>query len=310
MLLRQIITILGCLAGLYLSPVAAQQALASDATLAASQFAQKRGVLFKITGAKHTLFLFGTLHVGKPEFYPLEPIAARALAQSSKIALEIDPLNTEPVQQMITQYGQFPPGASLKLAPELQRRLEAILKKQGLSFDAISSMKPWMVTLLLTVNEFTARGYKPELGSDSYLASAARAANKPLVELENARDQLALFGQLSMADQVRFLEETITEIEDGRSEQKMTQLTVAWATADVARFDALGKEMAADTSFSGKFLQTVLLNSRNSALADGIEALLKSETQAFAGIGALHLVGKGSVPALLRQRGYGVERVY
>jgi uncharacterized protein YbaP (TraB family) len=52
------------------------------------------------------------------------------------------------------------------------------------------------------------------------------------------------------------------------------------------------------------------LDERNPGLADGIMKLLKTETNSFAAIGVLHLVGGTSVPELLRLRGMKVEKIY
>jgi len=41
--------------------------------------AQNRGALFRVQDAGHTLYLFGTIHVGAPDFYPLEPTVTQAL---------------------------------------------------------------------------------------------------------------------------------------------------------------------------------------------------------------------------------------
>lgn len=171
-------------------------------------------------------------------------------------------------------------------------------------------MKPWLLATLLTLNEFAAQGYLPELAVDVYLSDFARAQKKPVVELESARDQLALFDALPLSDQIRFLEETVTEIEDRSALKKMTRLTRLWREADRAGLERLAEELTHDRSFSGQFFQRALLDGRNPGLADGMEKLLASERDAFAGIGILHLTGAGSVPALLRRRGYLVERIY
>lgn len=314
MKLRQIIVMLGCLAAFYLGPASARKNPAADAPTPAStqvaQTAQKRGALFRVTQGKNTLYLFGTIHVGKPEFFPLEPQVLQAIGQASKIALEIDPANAAAMQQMMAQYGMLPAGTSLTLAPALQARLEAVLKKQGVPFSAIAQCKPWLVTVLLSLNEYSARGLQSSLGIDAHLSDLARAQKKPLVELESVRDQLALFGELPMADQIRFLDDTLADIEGPRAAQKINQLVNAWSVASIEGLNAVAQEVAEEDSFSGRFFREALLQGRNPRLANGIEKLLKSERHSFAGIGALHLLGPGSVPALLRQRGYVVERVY
>ncbi len=83
-----------------------------------------------------------------------------------------------------------------------------------------------------------------------------------------------------------------------------------WANADRAGLDALAARAAADTSESGRFVQSALLDGRNGKLADGVANLLARENNSVAAIGVLHLVGKGSVPERLKARGVKVERIY
>ena len=52
-----------------------------------------------------------------------------------------------------------------------------------------------------------------------------------------------------------------------------------------------------------------LLDDRNPALAERIDALHNAGNKVFAAVGSLHMVGKMGLPALLAQRGYQVERM-
>ena len=45
-------------------------------------------------------------------------------------------------------------------------------------------------------------------------------------------------------------------------------------------------------------------------MADKLAQMLAQKNNSVAAVGVLHLVGKTSVPALLRARGMTVERVY
>ena len=310
-MLRQIIVIFSCVFCFYGSTV---QAKTQDAFRNLNQqqidAAPKRGALFKITKANHTLFLFGTIHVGSADFYPLESTVMNALKVSSKIALEIDPLQTKKTDAAVQQYGLYQSGRSLKLSTEQRARLTALLKARNIPYDVIAVAKPWMAATIITLNEFSAQGFKSEYAVDSFIAEFARRNKKPIVELETVEGQLATFGNLSESDQVLYLEDTMKEIEDKSGIEKVARLTRLWRTADGPGMEAMSDELAADPTFSGKFFQTVLLDQRNPGLATGIGKLMMSEKNSFAGIGMFHLVGKKSVPAILKQRGYVVERIY
>jgi uncharacterized protein YbaP (TraB family) len=276
---------------------------------APAAFGADRGALFKVTGNGHTLHLFGTMHVGLPEFYPLEPRIVRAVAEASTLALEFDPLIApEATAAAMREHGLARPGATLP--PALAARLAPLLQKAGMDPAALAPLKPWVVAIVLAVNEFRVLGFNPELAVDAHLAALARSGKAKVVELESADMQLALFGKLSDADQLRYLEETIALIETGKQHAEISQITDAWRNADRAAFDAIALRVDTDATFSGRFMRDVLLAGRNVGMADKLAQLLKRENNTVAAIGLLHLVGKGSVPELMRAKGLTVERVY
>lgn len=279
----------------------------------AAAVAPNRGALFKVERDGHTLFLFGTIHVGAPDFYPLEPRVTAALAKASVLALEVDlGADTIELRSAVREFGLYSNGATAmaEIAPAFRPRLKRLLRHYGVDPQAVAPMKPWMLASVLVVSEFAAQGYQTSLAVDSYLARQARERNIPVRELETVAGQMALFGRLPLADQARFLEESIATLEDRSQARQARDLAQAWSRADAAGLERVAREAAADRSFSGRFVQTVLLDGRNPALADGIERQLGREAHSMVAIGVLHLLGTGSVPALLRARGLNVERVY
>ncbi len=294
--------------------LAAPAARAEPAAAAGQEAAQpNRGALFRVEHAGHTLYLFGTIHVGAADFYPLEARVTAALRRATTLALEIDP-DADPAAtaQALRRYGMYTAGgpAAAEIAPSFRPRLERLLKQYAIPPAAVAPMKPWMLASVLAVSEFSAQGYRPELAVDAYLARQARARGIAVLELESMAGQMALFDRMSLAEQARFLEDGISAIEDKEQANQARAIAQAWRGADAAAFEDLAREAAADQSFAGRFVQKVLLDERNPGLAEGIAALLARERDSMAAIGVLHLVGARGVPALLRERGLRVERVY
>ena len=273
-----------------------------------------RGALFKAQQGAHTLYLFGTIHVGAADFYPLEPRMMAALQQASALALEVDPLGDQSaILKAVRRHGMYQNGrgpASAELAPAFRPRLERLLRKYAIAEETVAMMKPWMVASVLTVSEFAVQGYDANLAVDAWLSQQARARKLRIVELESVAGQMALFDGMSMAEQALFLQEGIAALEDDEQAAQARDIGAAWRTADAAAFDELARKAADDATFSGRFVQNVLLDGRNPALADGIAALLARERVSVAAIGVLHLVGANSVPELLRRKGIALERVY
>ncbi|HSY28686.1 MAG TPA: TraB/GumN family protein, partial [Burkholderiaceae bacterium] len=70
---------------------AADQDLANPAAPATSAASiPQRGTLYRVRYHGHTSYLFGTIHVGRPEFFPLEAQATKALSEAGTLALELD----------------------------------------------------------------------------------------------------------------------------------------------------------------------------------------------------------------------------
>jgi uncharacterized protein len=274
---------------------------------------QQRGALFKVQQGGHTLYLFGTMHVGLPQFYPLEPVLSGAIDRASTLALEIDPTrDPAAIARVMQEQGMFAPGSAgyKDMPPQLKARLERVLKERHMEMAAVASLKPWLLATVLAMGEFAQQGYRADLAVDTHLATLVHAHALPVTELESAGAQLALFSRMSLADQWRFLEDSIDSIETGKQGVQVREIVDAWSNADQAALEGISERAAQDATFSGQFIQHVMLEERNGPLADKLAQLLSREANCVAAIGVLHLVGKNSVPAMLRAHGAKVERVY
>jgi uncharacterized protein YbaP (TraB family) len=273
----------------------------------------ERGALFKVQGSGHTMYLFGTMHVGVPAFYPLEPRIAQAVAGASTLVLEIDN-DSDPaaMADAMRRHGMLAPGSALyeKMTPRFRQRLDAVLGRAGIPPAAAGAVRPWLVAVMLALAEYGALGYDPALAVDAHLAQLARDSGVPVAALETVDGQLALFGRLSDAEQLVFLEETVDLIEKGEQREEVRQIAAAWAGADQAALDAVAHRIETDTTLSGRFMQKVLLEERNAGMAAKLAQLLAQKDNSVAAVGVLHLVGTRSVPKLLQERGITVERVY
>lgn len=280
----------------------------------AAGLAEQRGALFRVTGSGHALYLYGTIHAGRPDFYPLEPRIRQALADAPTLALEID-AGRDPaaVAAALREHGMFPAGQAglAGLAPERRRRIESALKQQGLDPAAVAQLKPWMIVTTLAVIDAVNMGYDPRLGVDAHLAQQARANGKTrIAELESIGYQAALLNRLALEDQWKLLEETLDNAASGRQLREARELFAAYEQADRAALERIAQRIEQDASLGGRFTRELLIDERNGPMADKVAALLAREDKAVVAVGLLHLVGKRGVPEMLRKRGIKVERIY
>jgi len=280
--------------------------------MAFQAFAAERGALFKATGKGHTLYLYGTIHAGKPGYYPLEPRIRDALAAAPRLVLEID-VARDPAAVMAAfqQHGLFAAGSPgyAGLAPERRLRIETALKAQGVDPAAVAPLKPWMLMTMLAMGDLVKLGADPALGVDAHLAGLVRG-KIPIAELETAQYQVALLDRLPIEMQWKLLEETLEHMASGQQLKETRELLDAYERADQAALDRIAHRIETDSDLIAKFTREVILDERNGPMAEKVASLLAQENNAVVAVGLLHLLGKNSVPELLRQRGITVERVY
>ena len=282
--------------------------------LACQALAAERGALFKVSSSGHSLYLYGTIHAGRSDFYPLEPRIRQALADAPTLALEIDTARDPAAMAVALQeHGMYPAGRPglAGLAPERRRRIEAALTQQGLDPAAVAQLKPWMIVMTLAVIDAAKMGYDPRLGVDAHLAEQARAGGKTrIAELESIGYQAALLNRLEDEDQWKLLEETLEHMASGRQLREARELFEAYERADQAALERIARRVEEDDSLGGRFTRELLIDERNGPMADKIVSLLAREHTAVVAVGLLHLVGKKGMPELLRKRGLKVERIY
>jgi hypothetical protein len=271
-----------------------------------------RGTLYRVTRDGNTAYLFGTIHIGLPSFYPLEPRVTEALAKASKLAVELDVRDSGAFQSALQKHGFYRDGETLSdhLSADTLAQLRKALPEYGMTPEQVVRMKPWLVANYLQALDLERHGYQRSEGIEFYLLSAAQAQTKPVFELESAELQLALFDGMPPQEQEQYLRESLRDLADGNALKKTKELIKAWSSADDKLYQNIVRESLNDKTLASEFTRRVLLDKRNPQMATKIEALLQQDKNVFVGIGLLHLLGEASVPALLQQRGYRVEKLY
>ena len=297
-------------AAVFVAAYAAAAIVAAPA-LDTRQDAPRRGLLYEIRTVGNTVYLFGTLHVGKPEFYPLSREVNRALADSQRLYLEVNLTDTTTVNAETVAMAMYGDGITLdqKLPAALMEKVSARLARNQFPQQLALKMKPWMLAHTLLLLEAKRRGYDPELASEFHLLGYAGAAHKEIRGLESLSEQFAVFDRMSQVQQQAFLEQTLSELDDARFEARLKALFDAWANADArALEDELQYEKTQDSVFATILLPR-LIDERNRAMADRIADIARSGPKSFVAVGALHLVGKEGIVELLRQRGFAVRQL-
>ena len=268
--------------------------------------ATDRGFLWRVSKDGRRSWLYGTLHVArKPWMFP-GPQVREAIQSANKVALELDMLDPEIQRRLMTvlavPQGQKP--LSVALQRRLRRQTEAACA--GRELDAL---KPEMQVVTLTVMVGRRAGLEPGYGIDGFLAGYARQVKKPVVSLETPEDQIGLLLQPTPAETETFVGHALDELESGRALPTLRRLAEAWARSDFNELSSYADWCHCVDSDEDKRLMRRLINERNVAMATQLQTRHDAGEQVFMAVGALHMIGDEGLPALLRARGFEVQRV-
>jgi len=253
------------------------------------------------------LFLLGSVHIGDGRALELDPRVESAWRRADELVVEVDTNALSPVDALAitNRYGLMPPEQSLRdvVSPDTYEALRAYLKKRHYPIEAANRMRPWLLAQVVSQLEYQAAGYDAENGVDVWFLK--RAGRKPVVELESIDEQTALFASLPDALQEKLLKEVLSDTDDFLA---VTQAILrAWEEGDDATLATLVLGSRDDPELA-TFYERVFTE-RNHRMSERLAALAADGKARFVVIGAGHLIGAESVPALLAQRGFQVQRV-
>ena len=276
-------------------------------SLLGSLSAHAASPVWAVRGAHNTVYLAGSIHMLPADDAVLPPGFARSYADSARLVMELDLGKFDAMEAMawMMDHGALPAGSNLRgvLGDQRYGRVSAAAAGLGLPMAALDSLAPWVVGIEIADLAYEHEGYDPDQGVEEQLVRRAVKDGKPTAGLETMPEELSSLIELSSADQIRMLDQTVDELKDIKSE--MREVTVAWRHGDAARLAALlASEYNAFPS-----LYKPLVSDRNKRWLPQVEELLKANDNSLVVVGALHLVGQGGLLELLRKRGYAITQL-
>ncbi len=242
-----------------------------------AQTSDRRGFLWEVRKGKQVAWLLGTIHVGRPEFYPLPASRLTQVQRADAIVLEADISDTAraiAATQKYALYAEGTPGLETRLTPELRQRIESVLARNQLDLAPMMRMKPWMLANVLALFEAAQAGYVPALSVEAYLLRVAKTDSKPILEFEGIEQQFELFEKAPWATQISFLEEALKAVESRSARRELNRIVQAWETADRASLERLLAEMSAQSSVGSRFTVDTILLGRHPQMVRKIETMM------------------------------------
>ncbi|BDE05288.1 hypothetical protein WPS_05640 [Vulcanimicrobium alpinum] len=284
------------------------------ATLACALFFAAAGAasadpaLWVVESPHAKVYLFGTVHVLRPQqSWHTAPLDA-ALAESAELWLEVtnadDPQAAAPIVRSLGIDAAHP--LSTKLSKTDLARVDNAAKAIGAPAGeaAFEPFRPWLASLTFSVVPLLKAGYDPKSGVDMQLKSAFQARGKPVRGFETIDQQMHFFADLPADQEVALLDATLDRVDSAAT--VLDSLVAAWSAGDVDRFAALEND---DMFRCAPGLYDRLVVQRNAAWARQLDARLHDPGISFVAVGAAHLAGAASVQSRLAALGYRVRRV-
>lgn len=268
--------------------------------------------IWKVSDADNSVYLLGSFHALKAEDYPLSDKVMAAYADAERLAFEVAPdeLLSPDLPEKMQQAAQLPPGQNLQnlLSEETWQHLQVWSRNNpAFPIARLNRMEPWFVAILVVNTQVKSQGFASGLGVDQHFMQAAKPAAKPSIGLEKASQQIALFDGMPVKAQQQLLQEALdaNASENARDLEKLRRL---WKTGDVA---GLQRETVVRMRREYPDLYQSVNVDRNRTWLPQVRAMLDDEASddTMVVVGALHLLGNDGLVALLREKGYRVERL-
>jgi uncharacterized protein len=271
------------------SPPATERT-ASDDTL-------RRPLLWSAEKDSQTTHFLGTMHTGVAADR-LPASVWRTLREARTFAMEAK-LDDPRAGEMLR-----PTGRSLRrdLGDAYWKKLEDAMGANRAS--ELEHMPPMIPATALSL-----RGLPVTTSMDRVLAARAAEAGKPIVYLEDTSHQLALLTRWMNIKALKMMLDALP-----RTEQRTRAMLDAYVDGDEDQILAISAAERADALRQGyspeEYAQEMqeLLYDRNASWIAAIEQL-HAAGNSFVAVGAMHLVGPGSVLDLLARKGYRVTRI-
>jgi uncharacterized protein YbaP (TraB family) len=264
-----------------------------------------RPALWMVKDSDTTIYLFGTIHVLRPDLRWFHGPVKRAFDHSDTLVVEVLTPDKAAMAASTVRLAIDPDGPPLsqKLDAATRSRYLALLNTVGLQQSQLEPFYPWFAAVTLSMAPLEKLGYRPDAGAEDVLKKAAGEAHKRIAALESIDEQLGFFASLSEPVQLAFLTATIADAE--KAETEISRMVNEWSAGRPA---ALADDMNDSLKDMPEIADT-LLYQRNKHWAGWIQKRMDQPGTVFLAVGAGHLAGKGSVLDELTARGLKVTRI-
>ena len=262
--------------------------------------------LWELHGKHNTVYLLGSIHVLRPNDYPLAPVVLDAYTHAGSLLMEVnlEEIDSEQVQAEMLASAILPDGKTLLdvLGQQRYGRAAALAHEVGVELSMFDQFAPWFAAEAISQLQLAQLGFQPESGVEMYFMERARSDGKSVAGLETVHDQISIFQDMPLDTQAEYLASSLEQAHDLPHE--VDSMVRAWQQGDTQWF---ANQLQSDLGQDPRLYQAVLV-ARNRKWLPKIEALLNDDRNYLVIVGTGHLVGPGSVIDLLKKDGIGATQ--
>jgi uncharacterized protein len=278
------------------------------------------GVFYRLEKDGKYFYVGGSIHVGKKSNIRFNELVEKAFEESTKLAVEIDITDGKNLIEIVkvmkdidldkTKLEDKQLGFDYFL-PENKTKYESLCKELGLNPERYSKLSPSSFYVIAQQKLMKKAGFKSKCGIDDLFVNKAKKSKKEIISLETPKIQFnALMAAANMSseclanesekigtlDGLESLVEGISKTHDAIFEGNINKLVneiLIYKPVDEA---------------DKEHLNTFLYH-RNEMMVTNIEKLIESGETCFVVVGAAHVIGKGGLLKLFKEKGYTIARL-
>ncbi|MFT4033346.1 MAG: TraB/GumN family protein [Siphonobacter sp.] len=265
-----------------------------------SAYAQKSSLLWEISGKGlgQPSYLYGTFHLLCQQDLRLSDTTQAKFRQTEQLYLELDMDDPQEMGVMMTQ--MYMPKQTLKdfiSAEDYAYLVHFFQDSLHNNLDLMNRMKPFVLMSMVYPKLLGCSPGSPEL----VFMQQAASQKKPIMGLEKATDQFAIFDKIGPQKGAKQLVEFVKEYP--KTKQEFHEMLAIYQKHDI---ETLYERSVKQPEYAEQIDD--LLWKRNANWIPIIESAI-AQKPTFIAVGAGHLGGSKGVIALLKARGYQVNPI-
>jgi len=271
-------------------------------TFASETFA--KGLLWKVENKNSKpSFILGTMHTEDSRVLSLPDPVTKVFESTSSFTLEVK-LDSQVALETLSMM-MLKDSSNLKtiLGKKLFAKSSSLMADYGMPESMVNRLKPWAIFVTLSTP-------KNQTGQflDKVLYDRAISDGKSIYGLETAKEQLAIFNDVPISEQIILLEDTIKNY--GKLPDIIEEMTRIYLARNLGALVALNEKYIKDgnAQITNKLMKRLVVD-RNIRMVNRMANQLKTGN-AFIAVGALHLPGENGILNLLQNKGHKVSVVY